>query len=1241
MASKFVQGNWLLPNNVNANKQSNYSFDFNGSSYIDTGFVPKDNITSAFTFSAWVNASSVSSSNAHVIFGTSDYISPYSNFFFGITRQSASYFYYYSIGGRPPRSAWQIGLNRPEDEFNFSLNTWHHLVFLYDGTNIKLYNNGSLVSTRVLSDPILNYPPHSAGFNGNSYIGGVNDSRYSGVTQQFAGKIDELSIFSRALTDGTNNTANEIASLYNSGTPGNPFDLSGDPIAYYKLGETAIGQAPGGTWNWQIPNHAQSQFSWQMQGGTSPRLAPGTTPKQLGTTHTLSTWFNASTSAASGFFYSLSNINQGSIQTQAITPYSGLVINDNGAYVSSSTQDIRYRVNNVDLIFTIPANIDVTDGNWHNVILVRTGGTAKCYLDGQEITNPTGSLSSTEEFAFELLSSTSRGGATPQWPGKISNFAVWKSDQSANKDNIYNSGEPQNVYTATPDYWWKLDNSSTTNVLSNLVSKNSSISTYPYSERCIVMSGGLSYNTSGGGPSLMFANEVNLGESNSISIWMSGFDLQDQYINNGHIYGGLDQYKWGIFGNTNGSFIVSKFTNATTWKLWYYLGVNSGEYVELTIDQSTYPSVFTTIVSSNFYNLLFVRDGNNLEVFFNNSSIGTGTFTLGESTNTLVNAIGRDGNDTSTPINNGYKMGKSLALDDVTLFNKALSASERITLYNNGKPGDNTSLSPTAWIRMGDDVDVANNRLIDYSGNSNHVNFSNWDQLYVRDIESVTSIGSTSQSLALAATELGLHNPLYSQFSNFFNNTASDRISIPYVLPTGTTKFSVSIWGNVEGAGSSVNKCLISNSNNIAADGYAIVTEGTNPNPYIRFKVENTNVDTTATITFGEWFHVLATYDNGTAKVYINGVLDVTVTGIAAINTSTLTSTVIGHMEEGAAYPLPMLGHLDEAAIWSGITLTDSQAAQIYNNGKPSNISSLSPTNWWRLGDSSYTNSSNYYVFPNKIANAPDGIGNAVYKPSISADAPKVVAPGVSSGLVELDKKGDAPNSTSNAISYNILKTDQSVYTPKYVTQYTVDNNYSMAFNGTSDYFDIGTGLKSTFDAATKASVSLWFKASSISSTVPGILFQQESTDAGNNWLFVIRFSTTGQLQTGIKVGSSYPIATYTTSVNTGNWYNVVSVYDGSTLKLYLNGAKVAENLSTGSPLATSSSSAKAMIGATAVPNRYFNGQIDELAIFDKELTANQIKFDIYEASTTANKSADFINNPNLPTPVAWYRMGD
>ena len=58
---------------------------------------------------------------------------------------------------------------------------------------------------------------------------------------------------------------------------------------------------------------------------------------------------------------------------------------------------------------------------------------------------------------------------------------------------------------------------------------------------------------------------------------------------------------------------------------------------------------------------------------------------------------------------------------------------------------------------------------------------------------------------------------------------------------------------------------------------------------------------------------------------------------------------------------------------------------------------------------------------------------------------------------------------------------------------------------------------------------------------------------------------------------------------------------------------------------------------------RYFNGNIDEVAIFDKVLTADQVKFDLYKPSLPlgTNQTADIANNPNLPTPVAWYRMGD
>jgi hypothetical protein len=56
MSGKFVQGNWLLPNEINANKQSKYSLDFNGSDYIVIDDDPLKNGATNFTLSAWVKA---------------------------------------------------------------------------------------------------------------------------------------------------------------------------------------------------------------------------------------------------------------------------------------------------------------------------------------------------------------------------------------------------------------------------------------------------------------------------------------------------------------------------------------------------------------------------------------------------------------------------------------------------------------------------------------------------------------------------------------------------------------------------------------------------------------------------------------------------------------------------------------------------------------------------------------------------------------------------------------------------------------------------------------------------------------------------------------------------------------------------------------------------------------------------------------------------------------------------------
>ncbi len=128
----------------------------------------------------------------------------------------------------------QIGANSLEARFrnsssmnfdiNFSgliLNTWQHLVFTYDGALIKLYHNGIEVGSLAANGNISN------AFE-SLYIG---DGYYAGGDYYLDGKVDEVVLFNRALTQpeiqclthGDVDTASTGLMLYygfNQGTAG-------------------------------------------------------------------------------------------------------------------------------------------------------------------------------------------------------------------------------------------------------------------------------------------------------------------------------------------------------------------------------------------------------------------------------------------------------------------------------------------------------------------------------------------------------------------------------------------------------------------------------------------------------------------------------------------------------------------------------------------------------------------------------------------------------------------------------------------------------------------------------------------------------------------------------------------------------------------------------------------------------------------------------------------------------------
>lgn len=92
----------------------------------------------------------------------------------------------------------------------------------------------------------------------------------------------------------------------------------------------------------------------------------------------------------------------------------------------------------------------------------------------------------------------------------------------------------------------------------------------------------------------------------------------------------------------------------------------------------------------------------------------------------------------------------------------------------------------------------------------------------------------------------------------------------------------------------------------------------------------NVSVQSTLQITDGIWNHVTCTYDgSGTIKLYINGNLDSTFTGITWADSSETCVTNLGSYNLGNLF---FNGIIDELGAW-GKVLTASEVTELYNSG--------------------------------------------------------------------------------------------------------------------------------------------------------------------------------------------------------------------------------------------------------------------------------------------------------------------
>lgn len=87
----------------------------------------------------------------------------------------------------------------------------------------------------------------------------------------------------------------------------------------------------------------------------------------------------------------------------------------------------------------------------------------------------------------------------------------------------------------------------------------------------------------------------------------------------------------------------------------------------------------------------------------------------------------------------------------------------------------------------------------------------------------------------------------------------------------------------------------------------------------------------------------------------------------------------------------------------------------------------------------------------------------------------------------------------------------------------------------------------------------------------------------------------------------------YSGALSLNKWYHVVGTYDGgptrASLKVYLNGVRVDDtNEGAGTFTSMANTTAHFVIGASDLPNFPFAGRMDDVRVYNRALSADEIK---------------------------------
>ena len=593
-------------------------------------------------------------------------------------------------------------------------------------------------------------------------------------------------------------------------------------------------------------------------------------------------------------------------------------------------------------------------------------------------------------------------------------------------------------------------------------------------------------------------------------------------------------------GNTDavklgaGDFTFSAWINPDSWGSGYegiyannstngvYIGKdNAGNFVLRITSVSNVISYSTLPTVNAWTHICITRLNGTCTLYYNGSSVATGSSTHNFNANTNVYVGGDPGTGPST---SALMNGK---ITEVSIFDYALSQSQITTLYGTGSAiGNPMALpsSPIAYYPLGG------------SAGAFQTPVNNNDKWLIEN------------------------NAIGDYVFNFDSTSPGDYISAPMTMLNSATQCTISFWGKKDAS----NKKLsvggtINNSEGIWILWY---NDG---NIYFSPRGSGAGL---FSVTYAQpydnnWHHYLGVYDGSSAtncKLYLDGNLVATGSGTPP---SSLPATTGDNFQIGA------------------LTATNH-----YSDGQISNVQVFNTT----LSGPEVTTLYNYGSPIRTLANIPQ---NSNLKAWYKLDASEV---------------------------YNSSTTEWSIDNNQNPSAYPSSLNFD---GGTGSYINIVNGLQNIFPSNSIYTISTWVNMNSPQDT--GCVWG--GVIASNFYIYVLSSST---LRIGKRGVTGHTDITY--SLVTGDWINIVAVYNSTTnVKIYIDNVFI-QDVTVG---ANTNMTGDFRI-ASGLSGYELNCKQSNVSIWNIALTSAQVT-EIYNNGTPSNLSSHSATS-NL---VSWWKLNN